>query len=113
MRAPAGSLRSEKRCEGWRAERSGGDWALFVCRLGPLDWDQRQRLKTSFEDVFLTCRLLPSPGSAQSSPGFFSFIAREALTHEEAQIGHVCVGISYSESCLHKRGKEKKFEKSV
>lgn len=75
-------------------EQSGGDWAPFVCRLGLLDWDQRQRLKTSFEDVFLTCRLLPSPRVGSILPWFLLIHrARAALTHEEAQIGDVCVGI--------------------
>lgn len=106
MRAPAGSLRSEKRCEGVESGAEGIGLSLFAA-LVPWIGIKGRDLRLPFEDVFLTCRLLPSPGSAQSSPGFFSFMAREALTHEEAQIGHVCVGISDSERCLHKRGRGK------
>lgn len=51
-------------------EQSRGEWSLFVCRLGRLDLDQRLRVKTSFEDVFLTWRFLPSAGLGSIPPSF-------------------------------------------
>lgn len=59
-------------------EQSRGVWSLFVCRLGRLDLDQRLRVKTSFEDVFLTWRFLPSTGFG-SIPLSFGLIQLEFL----------------------------------